>query len=281
MEMCSRRDFVKLMGLAAISPMLPLHADGLGYSSAGAAERMPQTYDIKQGEYRTVAVNENTWCIQEANVRCFLLAGTKEALLIDSGNNIHNAKEIAESLTSLPVKLLNTHADRDHIGSNNEFSEFYMCMAEASNYYHGENRHGTIVPTEHGDRLDLGNRPLEIIGLPGHTPGSIAVLDIKNRALFSGDPIQDGEVYMFGVQRELHAYVLSLKRLEKYKARFDNIYPVHGSCPVSPDLIAPLYTGVEEILAGNIKGVDATRHGNPIKRYDIKVATILGDAALP
>ncbi len=278
MKTCSRRDFVKLMGLAALSPILPIRATGAGYASASAAERNTGIYDISPGEVQIFPINENTWRIQEDMVRCFLLAGTKEALLIDSGFHVPNMKEIAESLTNLPVKLLNTHADRDHIGGNNAFGTFYMSMAEASNYYHGENRLGTIVPVEHGDKLDLGDRQLEIIGLPGHTPGSIAVLDVKNRVLISGDPIQDGNIFMFGVQRELHAYVLSLKRLEAYKDRFDTIYPAHGSFPVSPDLIVSLYTGVEKILAGEVQGEDDVRYGNPIRKYDIDVAVILGDA---
>lgn len=278
MKKCSRRDFVKLMGLAALSPMIPIGGNGAGYSSALAADRNTGTYDIKHGEVQIFPINENTWRVQEDMVRSFLLAGTKEALLIDSGFHVPNMKAVAESLTSLPVKLLNTHADRDHVGGNNEFGTFYMSMAEASNYYHGENRNGVIVPVEHGDKLDLGDRELEIIGLPGHTPGSIAVLDVKNRVLISGDPIQDGNIYMFGVQRELHAYVLSLKRLESCKDRFDTIYPAHGSFPVSPDLIAPLYTGVERILAGEVQGEDDARNGVPIKKYDIGVATILGDA---
>jgi hypothetical protein len=42
-------------------------------------------------------------------------------------------------------------------------------------------------------------------------------------------------------------------------------------------LIAPLYTGVERILAGKVQGEDDTRNGVPIKKYDIGVATILGD----
>ncbi len=277
MKKCSRRDFVKLLGLAALSPMIPVVGNGAGYSSALAADRNTGTYDIKHGEVQIFPINENTWRIQEDMVRSFLLAGTKEALLIDSGFHVPSMKAVAESLTSLPVKLLNTHADRDHVGGNNEFGTFYMSMAEASNYYHGENRKGVIVPVEHGDKLDLGDRELEIIGLPGHTPGSIAVLDVKNRVLISGDPIQDGNIYMFGVQRELHAYVLSLKRLETFKDRFDTIYPAHGSFPVSPDLIAPLYTGVERILAGEVQGEDDARNGVPIKKYDIGVATILGD----
>ena len=86
--------------------------------------------------YEIIKIDDNTWRIENnQHVRFFLLTGTKEALLIDSGIDVHNARDIAEGLTDLPVKLLITHADRDHIGSNNEFDTFYMNPSEASNYY--------------------------------------------------------------------------------------------------------------------------------------------------
>ena len=78
-----------------------------------------------------IQMRENTWRIEDGGVRFFLLAGTEKALLIDSGMNVDNAREIAAGLTALPVSLLNTHADRDHIGSNQQFDAFYMhCVLE-------------------------------------------------------------------------------------------------------------------------------------------------------
>lgn len=228
--------------------------------------------------YEIIPVNPGTYRIEEANVRFFLLTGTKEALLIDSGMQVTNARDIAESLTDLPLKLLNTHADPDHIRSNGQFSSFYMNPAEASNYYRVQKGAGIIDPVEHGSIIDLGERPLEIISLPGHTPGSIAVLDINHRVLISGDPIQDGAIYMFGQQRELHAYLLSLQKLQKYCERFDIIYPSHGSFPVSPDLIPLLYEGAENILNKKIAGVRTQVHGRPVIRYDIGAAAFLCDA---
>ncbi|MBW9152261.1 MBL fold metallo-hydrolase [Clostridium estertheticum] len=45
------------------------------------------------------------------------------------------------------------------------------------------------MPVKEGHVFDLGERELEVMYLPGHTNGSIALLDRKNRVLFSGDTI--------------------------------------------------------------------------------------------
>lgn len=228
-------------------------------------------------EYQIIQIDEQTWCIEDAGVRFFLLTGTKEALLIDSGMQVHNAKEIAQTLTDLPIKLLITHADPDHIGSNAEFDEFFMNPAESCNYYKTQNRTGSFVSIENGDVLDIGERPLEIISMAGHTPGSIAVLDIKNRMLFSGDPIQDGNIFMFGAQREFNAYKASLEKILDIKYTFDEIYPSHGTAPITADIIPALIKGAEEILAGTAQLTDYEMFGKKVHKYDAGVATFLVD----
>lgn len=227
--------------------------------------------------YEVIKLNENTWRIDEGHVRFFLLTGTKEALLIDSGMQVNNAKEIAMEITKLPIKLLNTHADRDHTGSNHEFDTFYMSASEASNYYNSKDKAGDFTPVWDKDVLDLGERPLEIVALPGHTPGSIGVLDINNRVLISGDPIQDGSIFMFGVQREMHAYIKSLEKLDAYRNRFDTVYPSHGSFPVKPELIDKLHEAAKKIMAGEAEYTEEDMWGNTIKKYDMGVATFLMD----
>ena len=61
--------------------------------------------------YEAIQINNDTWRIAEDGVRFFLLAGKERALLIDSGMMVHNARKIAESLTKLPLSLLNTHTE--------------------------------------------------------------------------------------------------------------------------------------------------------------------------
>lgn len=227
---------------------------------------------------KILEIDGQTWQIEDEGVRFFLLAGKERALLIDSGMTVHNARDIAKGLVSVPVLLLTTHADPDHIGSAAQFEEFYMHPSEATNYYKAQGRSGKFLPVWDGDVIDLGDRELEIIHLPGHTPGSVTVLDRAGRALYGGDPVQDGAIFMFGPQREFHAYIVSMEKLERMGDRFDRIYPSHATCPVTPDIIPKLRRGAERILAGELTGGEAEFHGQRIRRIDAGVAAFLCDA---
>lgn len=224
-----------------------------------------------------IQMRENTWRIEDGGVRFFLLAGTEKALLIDSGMNVDNAREIAAGLTALPVSLLNTHADRDHIGSNEQFEVFYMHPAEEP-VYRRSGKPGNILPVQDGDVLDLGGRALRIIHLPGHTPGSIAVLDTQNRALISGDPIQThGRIFMFGEHRSMPDYIVSLKRLETLSDQFDEIWPAHADIPVSPQVIRQLREGAQAVLEGAVREAPESLFGHDITVCDLGFTTLLCD----
>lgn len=228
--------------------------------------------------YEIIKINDHTWRIENEGVRIFLLAGTKRALLIDSGMSLRNARDIAESLTDLPLSLLNTHADMDHTGSNGQFESFYMHPADEPDYRRGGHS-GNVIPVEDGDELDLGERPLKIIHIPGHTPGSIAVLDVKNRVLISGDPVQqDGHIYMFGPNRNMDQYIKSLEYLESRADEFDEIWPSHADIPVSPEVIPKLREGARAVQAGEIEGKETEMHGFTVKVYDLGFCRLLGEA---
>ena len=226
--------------------------------------------------YEIIKISDRTWRIEDGGVRIFLLAGEDKALMIDSGMTLPNAAEIVRELTDLPVELLNTHADRDHISGNQAFESFYMSPAEDSTYRSAGGR-GTIMPVVQGDTIDLGGRVLEIVDLPGHTPGSIAVLDPECRALISGDPIQDGRIFMFGKYRNMSSYVESLKALSAFDGRYSEIWPSHGSFPVAPSIIPELLEAAEKIVTGKAEGKKVEFMGNSITEYDMGVAVFLCD----
>ena len=223
-------------------------------------------------DYQIIQMNQNTWRIEDSGVRFFLLTGTEKALLIDSGMRVTNAKEIAESLTDLPVSLLNTHADRDHIAGNAEFESFYMHPAERLD----EGLRERLIPIHDGDEMDLGGRPLRIIHLPGHTAGSVAVLDVGNRVLISGDPIQEhGRIFMFGDHRNMKDYIESLERLDGMTADFDEIWPSHSDIPIRPDVIRRIADGAKKIAAGEMTGTAEEVFGKTIVAYDLGFTVLL------
>ncbi len=217
-----------------------------------------------------------TWRIDDGMVRFFVLEGKDKALMIDTGMNCPDAKELARKFTDKPLELLNTHADRDHISGNAAFDTCYMAPAEEENYRRAGGT-GTITPIHDKDIIDLGNRPLEIIEIPGHTPGSVAILDINNRLLISGDSVQAGNIFMFGEFRNIHDYIKSLEKLRTYEGRFDTIYPSHGPLPVKPELTAKLIEGAKEIESGKAQGEEIDLFGNKVRLYKFEYAGFFGE----
>lgn len=220
-------------------------------------------------------INENTWRIEDSFVRMFVLEGEESALLIDGGMSAFNARELAEQITAKPITMILTHADRDHVAGTVGFDSFFMHPSEASNFYNAQKQEGCFVAIENGQRIDLGNREIEIVHLPGHTPGSIALLDVKGRMLFSGDSVQDGDIYMFGEQREIHAYRSSMEKLQHQMSRFDTVYPSHGSVTVEKDIIPKLLEAADIILSGNCSCTDMEMRGMTVRRYDATIAGFL------
>ncbi len=224
---------------------------------------------------QVIRVSDDTWRIENGMVRFFLLKGTEKALLIDSGMTVRHAKQIASALTGLPVFLLNTHADGDHTGGNGQFESFYMHPADEAQYRQ-DGKTGRVIPVADGDEIDLGGRVLKIIHLPGHTPGSIAVLDVSHRVLISGDPIQEhGHIFMFGEHRNMNDYIASLEALEKRTGEFDEIWPSHADFPIYPGCIPKLREGAEKIVNGKAAGKETEFFGRKIMVYDLGFTAFL------
>lgn len=224
----------------------------------------------------TIRIDRDTWRLEDGTVRMFLLCGTERALLIDSGMNTPDIRTEVEKLTDLPLSLLNTHADPDHISGNSAFEEVYMSPEEERDY---RAFGGTcaVVPVKEGDVIDLGGRPLRIIDIPGHTPGSIAVLDEKNRVLISGDSVQDGFIFMFTERRDMAVYAESMEHLSEYDGQYDVVYPSHGTFPVSPELVGKLREGARAVLSGEAQGEPTEVFGNRVCLYKFPYAGFLCD----
>ena len=64
-----------------------------------------------------------------------------------------------------------------------------------------------------GQIIDLGNRHLEVLHLPGHSSGSIGLWEAASGTLFSGDTIYDGPLIDGLPDNRRADYGNSLRRL--------------------------------------------------------------------
>ena len=200
-----------------------------------------------------VKIDERTYSIEDNGVRCLLFTGTKQSLLIDAGFGASGSvKDAVEALTDKPVMLAITHADPDHIGGAGEFSEVFMHPAEMPYYLKNTKPDAQVRPLWEGDVVDIGGRRFEIVLIPGHTAGSIAFLDRENRVIVTGDSVSAGPVFMFGDERSIQAYIVSMEKLKTMSGAFDLIYPAHGPLPLKPQRIDEMLAAAGKLLVGEL-----------------------------
>ena len=219
--------------------------------------------------YRSKRINPGLWIIENEVVRCFLLEGEDEAVLVDSGLPGGDLKGFLSEITSLPVRrVIHTHADGDHIGCSGQFDEAWLHPAEFDRYRANGGDMTKAHPLWEGDEIVVGERTLTVVLLPGHTPGSIAFLDKKNRVLFGGDVVQDSPIYMFGPGRNMPAFVHAVDKLIALAGQFDLIYAAHGTLSLTPDVLPVLRQGALDVMAGAVPDGPPYREGLPCRQFD-------------
>lgn len=200
-------------------------------------------------------------------VQCFLIEGSKAAVLLDScASGGDDFKEAILSLTNKPIKLVLTHSDQDHTGGQEYFGPPAMHPTEYARYFSKGNEDKTVAPLWEGQVIDLGDVSLEVVLIPGHTPGSISLLDRANRRLFVGDTISDTQIYMFGDGRDLRAFIESQHKLIAMTELIDTVYSAHGSPVLSTEWFTKTLAAAEKLLAGEIEPKEPP-HGLPCKLY--------------
>lgn len=149
-------------------------------------------------------------------------------------------------LSGKPVLALATHAHIDHVGGFHEFETRLGPAAEAEGFarmpdvvtlghlFRQETAGPVVSRPPHsgfdirdwsltpaplartlckGDMIDLGDRQLTCLHLPGHSPGSLGLLDPVDGSFFPGDTLYCGELVDDIPGASIPDYLQTMERL--------------------------------------------------------------------
>lgn len=116
-----------------------------------------------------------------------------------------------------------------------------------------------LVPINGEFTFDLGGGYIiEVIEIPGHTPGCIFLLDRKRRLLFSGDSIVYSPTFIFSAKGEKKNPKATVETFREYLLKildrageFDGIYAGHSVLNMPPSMITEKIRCCEDIMADN------------------------------
>jgi glyoxylase-like metal-dependent hydrolase (beta-lactamase superfamily II) len=169
-----------------------------------------------------------------------LLAGSKRALLFDTGYGLDDLPGAVRERTDRPLTVVNSHGHHDHACGNYLFEAVYVhpddfdcCQRYAGRgrgamFEHAEalgvdvrdvdrERYlaagcGNLLPLEKME-WDLGGLTARLIHLPGHTPGSVILYVPEYRLLMPGDNWNPTTWLFFDECSPVEAYLETLRAM--------------------------------------------------------------------
>ncbi len=233
--------------------------------------KMPKDYEIREIAPKIFVINEYNLTTMT------VVLGSERALVIDVGDGVGDYKKVVESLVEgKPYDVYLTHGHVDHSGGRGQFEKIFMSQKDVA--YLQES--GTllrflylfgmkfIIPTipyrkarikkgkepvvnyvMEGDEIDLGDRHVEVLAYPGHTPGSLAYFVREEKVIIGGDAFNPGLFLFLRWARSVEEWIDSAK---KYNERFlgtgVKFVPSHGFGVLADKDRADLLVCAENIL---------------------------------
>lgn len=223
----------------------------------------------------------------------YLIEGEDRAILFDSAFGIGDIKHVVDQLTALDVLVVNSHTHPDHVGGNRQFEAFAIFDSNFGRQRLAAGRRdlsGLITDESvwmdlpagfdrvayrltpmrasrylaDGEILDLGGRQLEVLHTPGHTPGSICLLDRANRVLFTGDTFYPSSLYAHLPDADFDDYHQSAQRLGALESDVDIVCSGHNEAKVDATVLGRMARAFETIRSGTVAGA---REGDGLLRY--------------
>lgn len=247
-------------------------------------------------------IMENTYIVTEnysADKRFTIgvIVGAERVLVIDTGFGMAgDLRKYIEGFagTGMPMFCICTHGHSDVLGAAAQFDEAYLKkndvgmfpeftdpeqridqlkmftknnaqMVEYGKRVMLDNSKVQFKDLKDGDHFQLGGAEAEIIEIPGHTPGSIAVRVTREgftTITFAGDAVSSGMNHLLRMDRQgLNEYAERLERMMFSLNRNEPVYCTHSQVPMTPTAGFAVAKACREVADGFIKGDPAFSFG--------------------
>ena len=195
-------------------------------------------------------LDEQTYAISEPTVNwyyntSYLILGKDKALLFDTGHGKDgkNIMSVVNRLTDLPVITMYSHFHLDHIANIEKQDDVWMIDLPYLQNRVKDNklkltksetllfRSPTITVSKWikaNEVIDLGNRKIQVLNLPGHTTESIVLVDEKYKQVFTGDFFYDSQLDYVDLHHDTQASIL-IKSAEKLVDKYNDSYVFNGA----------------------------------------------------
>ena len=152
---------------------------------------------FRNDDLSVTKLEKNMWVVETSDkTTMYIIEGSKKAMLIDTGTKCEKLDEVVRQITKKPLDVVITHIHMDHAGNMDQFNDVYFHPADTVLMSRVKPYKGKIHFVSDGEKFDLGGTTIEVFFTPGHTPGSIVLLDRKSGNCYSGDAFGSGQVWM-------------------------------------------------------------------------------------
>ena len=163
-------------------------------------------------------------CVHYEKPFLYLIFGKERALLVDTGAGASDAAAFTRKLIaqwakrnqrdSLPLVVTHSHGHGDHIAGDKGFDGLPGVTLVAPKPDAVQKAFAIARWPEQVGAIDLGDRVIDVIPIPGHQPAAAAYYDRKTGILLTGDNLYPGRLYI----GDFPAYLESTRRLVRFTA---------------------------------------------------------------
>ena len=241
--------------------------------------------DWQVHEYNpTFYILRESGCTHYEKPFLYLIFGKERALLVDTGaGKADTAGEIRALMARWaeknqrpvpPLVVTHSHGHSDHTAGDTGLEKLDGVTVIPAQVEALQTAFGIADWPNGAGSIDLGDRMVDVVPLPGHQPAQAAYYDRKTGILLTGDHLYPGRLYV----ADFPAYLASTKRLVEFTATrpVAHILGCHIEQSATPFVDYPVGTKFQPqehslelgrgVLLELLAGLEAMQ-GTPERRY--------------